>query len=191
MLRGFVSECASPFTVKLNRWKEVFEMSKKKEIKKLKDHAFADLCLIEKEFQQIVKNTSNKSGAFKWVELLSDYELEEFYGRRRDRKYATLTVELYSLTEQLLKDIYKVYFNHKYKNKSDINIILDLERKLGDHLTFKNNTKLLANLRSCIVHEEFSLKSARKKINIKKKNRILFKQLMKDVDLYIENIELK
>lgn len=191
MLRGFVSECASPFTVKLNRWKEVFEMSKKKEIKKLKDHAFADLCLIEKEFQQIVKNTSNQSGAFKWVDLLSDYELEEFYGRRRDRKYATLTVELYSLTEQLLKDIYKVYFKHKYKNKSDMNIILDLERKLGDHLTFKNNTKLLANLRSCIVHEEFSLKSARKRINIKKKNRILFKQLMKDVDLYIENIALK
>jgi len=191
MLRGFVSECASLFTVKLNRWKEVFEMSKKKEIKKLKDHAFADLCLIEKEFQQIVKNTSNQSGAFKWVDLLSDYELEEFYGRRRDRKYATLTVELYSLTEQLLKDIYKVYFKHKYKNKSDMNIILDLERKLGDHLTFKNNTKLLANLRSCIVHEEFSLKSARKRINIKKKNRILFKQLMKDVDLYIENIALK
>lgn len=191
MLRGFVSECAPSFTVKLNRWKDVFEMSKKKEIKKLKDHAFADLCLIEKEFQQIVKNTSNQSGAFKWVDLLSDYELEEFYGRRRDRKYATLTVELYSLTEQLLKDIFKVYFKHKYKNKSDMNIILDLERKLGDHLTFKNNTKLLANLRSCIVHEEFSLKSARKRINIKKKNRILFKQLMKDVDLYIENIALK
>lgn len=171
--------------------KGMFKLSKKKEIKKLKDHAFADFCLIEKEFQQIVKNTSNKSGTFKWVELLSDYELEEFYGRRRDRKYATLTVELYSLIEQLLKDIYKVYFKHKYENKSDINIILDLEKKLGDYLTFKNNTKLLANLRSCIVHEEFSLKSARKKMNIKKKNRILFKQLMKDVDLYIENIELK
>ncbi|MEK4081074.1 nucleoside-diphosphate sugar epimerase [Solibacillus sp. FSL W7-1472] len=166
-------------------------MSKKKEIKKLKDHAFADLCLIEKEFQQIVKNTSNKAGTFKWLELLSDYELEEFYGRRRDRKYATLTVELYSLIEQLLKDIYKVIFKRKYRNKSDNNIILDLEEQLGDNLIFKNNTKLLANLRSCIVHEEFSLKAARKKINIKKKNRILFKQLMKDVDLYIENIKLK
>ena len=166
-------------------------MSRKKEIKKLKDYAFADLYLIEKEFQQIVKNTSNKSGTFKWMELLSNYELDEFYGRHRDRKYATLTVELYSLIEQLLKDIYKVIFKGKYRNKSDNNIILDLEEKMGDYLITKNNTKLLASLRSCIVHEEFSLKSARKKINIKKKNRILFKQLMKDVELYIENIELK
>ncbi|MBD8034621.1 nucleoside-diphosphate sugar epimerase [Solibacillus merdavium] len=166
-------------------------MSKKKEIKKLKDHAFADLYLVEKEFQQVVKNTSNNSGTYKWVELLSDYELKEFYGRRRDRKYATLTVELYSLIEQLLKDIYKVIFKGKYKNTSDINIILDLEEKMGDYLTFKNNTKLLANLRSCIVHEEFSLKSARKKINIKRKNKLLFKQLLKDVEQYIENIKIK
>ncbi len=169
----------------------VFRMSKKKEIKKLKDHAFADLYLVEKEFQQVVKNTSNNSGTYKWVELLSDYELKEFYGRRRDRKYATLTVELYSLIEQLLKDIYKVIFKGKYKNTSDINIILDLEEKMGDYLTFKNNTKLLANLRSCIVHEEFSLKSARKKINIKRKNKLLFKQLLKDVEQYIENIKVK
>ena len=168
-------------------------MNKKKAIKKLKDYACADLYLIEKEFQQIVKNTSSKSGAFKWMELLSDYELEEFYGRRKDRKYATLTVELYSLIEQLLKDIYKVIFKKKYRNTSDSNVILDLEEKLGDYLTFKNNTKVLANLRSCIVHEEFSLKAAKKnnRINIKKKNRILFKRLMKDVELYIENIELK
>ncbi|WP_235863349.1 nucleoside-diphosphate sugar epimerase [Ureibacillus sinduriensis] len=171
----------------------MFGLGKKKEIKKLKDHAIADLCLIEKEFQQIVKNTSNKSGTFKWVELLSDYELEEFYGRRKDRKYATLTVELYALIEQLLKDIYKVIFESKYRNKSDVNVILDLEEKLGEFLGFKNNTKVLADIRSYIVHEEFSLKTARKseRINIKKKNRVLFKQLMKDVELYIENIEPK
>jgi hypothetical protein len=74
-----------------------------------------------------------------------------------------------------------------------VNIILDLEDKLNEYLTFKNNTKVLANLRSFIFHEEFSLKAARKseRINIKKKNRILFKQLMKDVEMYIENIELK
>lgn len=168
-------------------------MSKKKEIKKLKDHAFADLCLIEKEFYQIVKKTSDKSGTYKWMELLNDYELKEFYGRRKDRKYATLTVELYALIEQLLKDTYKMIFKNKYRNTSDINVILDLEGKLDDYLTFKNNTKVLADLRSFIVHEEFSLKAARKseRINIKKKNRILFKQLMKDVELYIENIELK
>lgn len=168
-------------------------MSKKKEIKKLKDYACADLCLIEKEFHQIVKKTSEKSGTYKWMELLSDYELEEFYGRRKDRKYATLTVELYALIEQLLKDIYKVICKGKYRNTSDVNVILDLEEKLGNYLTFKNNTKVLADLRSFIVHEEFSLKAARKsdRINIKKKNRLLFKQLMKDVELYIENIELK
>ena len=168
-------------------------MSIKKEIKKLKDHAIADLYLIEKEFQQIVKNTSNKSGSFKWVELLSDYELEEFYGRRKNRKYATLTVELYALIEQLLKDIYKVIFERKYRNKSDVNVILDLEEKMTNYLTFSNNTKVLADLRSYIVHEEFSLKSARKseRINIKKKNRLLFKKLMKDVELYIKNIKLK
>lgn len=127
------------------------------------------------------------------MELLNDYELKKFYGRRKDRKYATLTVKLYALIEQLLKDTYKMIFKNKYRNTSDINVILDLERKLRNYLIFKNNTKVLADLRSFIVHEEFSLKAARKseRINIKKKNRILFKQLMKDVELYIENMELK
>ncbi|QCR33098.1 nucleoside-diphosphate sugar epimerase [Lysinibacillus sp. SGAir0095] len=168
-------------------------MGKKKVIKKLIDHALADLYLVEKEFHQIVKQTSNKSGTFKWVELLSDYELEELYGRRKDRKYASLTVELYALIEQLLKDIYKVIFDGKYRNTSDVNVILDLEEKMSDFLNFKNNTKILADLRSFIVHEDFSLKTARKneRIKITKKNRILFKQLLKDVEIYIENIKIK
>ena len=59
-------------------------------------------------------------------------------------------------------------------------------------MKFDNNTQLLANLRSHIVHEEFSFKQA--KIKYKEEsnsNKELFKNLLKDVEHYIRKIKIK
>ncbi|RHW39540.1 nucleoside-diphosphate sugar epimerase [Lysinibacillus yapensis] len=165
-------------------------MGKKEKIKKLKNHAIADLHLVEIEYQQIVEKTFQVPDSYNWEELLNETELKGLYKVRKDRKYAALTVELYAIIEQLLKDIYHAFYDAAYIQTPDVNVILDLEGKLSSHVTFKNNTKLLADLRSIIVHEDFSLKKARKKENIDTNNRNLFKRLLKDVENYIKNIKL-
>ncbi|WP_313150258.1 nucleoside-diphosphate sugar epimerase [Lysinibacillus capsici] len=167
---------------------------KKKEIKELKKVALVDLNLLKKEFEQIkLKASKKKNRELEELGLLGDYELEDLYVKRKDRKYASLTVELYALVEQLLKDIYKVINpNDNYRNHSKENIIIDLEKKLGGKMKFDNNTQLLANLRSHIVHEEFSFKQA--KIKYKEdsnSNKELFKNLLKDVEHYIRKIKIK
>jgi hypothetical protein len=167
---------------------------KKKEIKELKKVALVDLNLLKKEFEQIkLKASKKKNRELDELGLLGDYELEDLYVKRKDRKYASLTVELYALVEQLLKDIYKVINpNDNYRNHSKENIIIDLEKKLGGKMKFDNNTQLLANLRSHIVHEEFSFKQA--KIKYKEdsnSNKELFKNLLKDVEHYIRKIKIK
>lgn len=159
-------------------------------IKKLKDHAFANLYLIEVEYKQIVKKTSQEPDSCSWGELINDAGLKGLYKIRKDRKYASLTVELYAVIEQLLKDIYHTFYDGPYVQTQDVNVILDLENKLSHQLKFENNTKMLADLRSMIIHEEFSLKKARKKENINLNNRKLFKQLLKDVENYIKKIDV-
>ncbi len=171
----------------------VFYLGKKKEMKKLQDQALANLYMVGLEHKQLVRKTSQERGSFDWEELLSDYELEGLYKVRKDRRYASLTVELYAIIEQLLKDIYSVIYDAVYVQTPDVNVILDLEKKLNDYLKFDNNTKLLADLRSFIIHEDFSLKKARKSenINITSNNKNLFKRLLKDAEGYIKNIEFK
>ncbi|MFC7685320.1 nucleoside-diphosphate sugar epimerase [Ureibacillus sp. GCM10028918] len=166
-------------------------MGRKEKVKKLKDHAFANLRLIEIEYKQIVKKTSQEPDSYNWGELLNDAELKGLYKVRKDRKYASLTVELYAIIEQLLKDIYHTFYDNAYGQTPDVNIILDLEDKLSHRVSFENNTKLLADLRCIIIHEDFSLKKARKSENINMNNRNLFKQLLKDAETYIKNIEVK
>ncbi|MDN4494321.1 nucleoside-diphosphate sugar epimerase [Ureibacillus aquaedulcis] len=165
-------------------------MGKKDKIKRLKDQAIANLHLVEIEYKQIVKKSSQEPDSFNWGELLNDAELKGLYKVRKDRKYASLTVELYAIIEQLLKDIYHTFYDNQYVQTPEVNIILDLEEKLGHRVNFKNNTKTLADLRSIIIHEDFSLKKARKSANIDTNNRNLFKQLLKDAESYIKNIEI-
>ncbi|MEK5331573.1 nucleoside-diphosphate sugar epimerase [Lysinibacillus sp. FSL W8-0992] len=165
-------------------------MNKKKKelIKKLSTDALEDLKLLNEEFEQI-KSKGNKKKNRKLEEMgfIGDYELESLYEKRKDRKYAALTVELYALVEQLLKDIYKVVKpGDKYKNSSKKNVILDLEEKLKGNFTFENNTQLLANLRSHVVHVDFSLKKARLIFDkSSKSNKKLFKKLLNEVENYI------
>lgn len=186
-----------------NKWHQSFsrnqpmegmlDLGKKEKINRLKSHALADLRLVEMEYKQILKKTSGEPETYNWKDLINDTDLKGLYKVRKDRKYASLTVELYAIIEQLLKDIYDAIYDNAYVQTPEVNVILDLEKKMSRHLHFDNNTKLLADLRSHIVHEDFSLKKARKdeKINITLSNKNLFKRLLQDVEGYIKNIEVK
>lgn len=170
-------------------------MVKKSEIKELKTAAKLEIELIENEYEEILKKTqkSKKNSQFQEFEdILGDEKIKELYIERKDRKYAALVIELYAILEQLLKKLYSLYNpDENYRNSSNNNVILDLERRLN-LLDFKNNTKTLADLRKFIVHDEFSLKSARKKHAKKyKNNKELFTDLLSDTRTYIISIKVK
>lgn len=167
-----------------------------KKIRKLKCEALYEVNLISMEYEQIIEKTKKeeKSSIFEGLEWISDEDLKDLYIKRKDRKYAALTIELYALVEQLLKDIYSECNDGKeYKKEDNVNTILDLQEKLKDYIEFdKNtNTKLLADLRNYIIHDTFSLKHARKKWGIKKKNKELFHSLLDTVKKYINNMIVK
>lgn len=166
-------------------------MVKRKEIEKLKNAALFETESIENEFNEIIKKTQKKKKSI-FVDIFEDYELKQLYLERKDKKYAALTIELYATIEQLLKKLHSLYYpQENYRNVSNENVILNLEKKL-EKLSFINNTKLIADLRKFIVHDEFSLKEARKKhAKDFKNNKSLFEKLLSDVNFYINSIKKK
>lgn len=180
-------------------------MKEKNKVEELKSIALNELELMQEEYEQIVENNKKqpKNSRFK-IDFFDESVTKELYLKRKDRKYAALTVELYALLEQLLKDINTVYYpESNYRNITGENIITDLEQKIDSFIKVKNNTKLLAVLRNRIVHHSFSLKQARKNdkvrsicrndmpIKDKYKNKELFAALLKSVEQYIDGIKVK
>ncbi|MGE1043747.1 hypothetical protein ACQGRZ_26750 [Bacillus wiedmannii] len=95
-------------------------MQKKKQVEELKREALLEALLevqlIKMEYEQIIEKTRKEKK--KTIELISDEDLKILYIQRKDRKYAALTIELYSLVEQFLKDIYSLHNNiSEYKKK--------------------------------------------------------------------------
>lgn len=167
-------------------------MQKKKQVEELKREALLEVQLIKMEYEQIIEKTRKEKK--KTIELISDEDLKILYIQRKDRKYAALTIELYSLVEQFLKDIYSLHNNiSEYKKKGKVNTIIDLQGKLDNYIEFKNitNTKILTQLRNYIIHDTFSLKQARKKFGIKKKNKELYFLLVESIEVYISTIFAK
>lgn len=168
-------------------------MNKVESVDRLKLTALYELGLMREEYEQIVENTKKASNnsRFKDIDWLFDKEL---YQKRKDRKYAALTVELCALVEQLLKDIYSLFIESEYKKKDEKNnIIIDLKEQLEDYIVVEKDIKLLSDLRNYIVHNIFSLKKARKseKISDQRKNKELFIFLLNSVEEYINHIEVK
>ncbi|WP_242243349.1 nucleoside-diphosphate sugar epimerase [Bacillus cereus group sp. BfR-BA-01309] len=167
-------------------------MQKKKRVEELKCEALLEVQLIKMEYEQIIEKTQKEKK--RNIQLISDENLKILYTQRKDRKYAALTIELYSLVEQFLKNIYSLHDNiSEYKKKGKVNTILDLQGKLDNYIEFKNitNAKILTQLRNYIIHDTFSLKQARKKFRIKKKNKELYSFLLETVEEYISNMLVK
>lgn len=164
-----------------------------KKLNKIKEETLYELELIKEEYENLLEKTRKKSKLEKALNYLNNEDLEQLYIKRKDKKYAALTVELYALLEQLLKKLHELFKKEEFKfnSKENKNIILCLEEKLKDDLKFKNNTKELADLRKYIIHTEFSLKKARKSIgNNNLKNKEQFNTLLKNTKEYINIIKI-
>lgn len=164
-------------------------------IKKIKRKAQAEMILLREEYEQIIKFTmKEKPGSLLEGLSLGSIDLKDLYEERKPRKYAALVIELYAIVEQSLKDIYKNQFNKEYQKEflNKKNIIHDLEIKLSDVLSIpkRGSLKTLSDLRNYIVHQEFSLKSARQSLEIKEKNRELFDSLITNAEDYIQSLAI-
>ncbi|WP_223593627.1 hypothetical protein [Neobacillus bataviensis] len=87
------------------------------ELKKIKNKAKEQIKQIKTEHDVIVRFTiGDEKGPL--LNLLED-EMEDMYGERKPRKYAGLTVELYAVVEQCLKDIYFLYHGRTYRKRGN------------------------------------------------------------------------
>ncbi|MFT8312586.1 MAG: hypothetical protein ABF629_15630 [Sporolactobacillus sp.] len=162
-------------------------MKVKKKVISLQKDTLIEVKLLALEFEQIINLGSKK----KRDSIFMDYSkenLSELYIKRKNRKYAGLTVELYAIVEQFLKDLYSIFNDGKEyeKDSRNINTILDLEGKIKGYVKFDNHTKQLCDLRNVIVHHAFSFKQAKKRvIKDKVKSKKLFLSLLENVEKYL------
>ncbi|WP_431809164.1 hypothetical protein [Brevibacillus agri] len=156
---------------------------------KIKKKALKEIDWIEEEHYQMRKNLS-ESNVFM---SQNNEEIRELYMERKDRKYASLVVELYALVEQTLKDFYATLKKEEYEKERNKNVIVDLESKLSEQLNFKNvdGFRKFTEIRNYIIHDAFSLKKARKNNEINMKSSELFLSLLEVCRGYIQGINAK
>ncbi|QKS72598.1 hypothetical protein FLK61_38960 [Paenalkalicoccus suaedae] len=174
-------------------------------ISKLIKAAKADLKLLEEEFNELVAKTTDKkrSSIEKKIKMdlsmLEDTHLKELYNKRKDRKYASIVIEMYAIIEQLMLNIYEKSKGEEFgksSNTNSQNTIKLIEESLAIKVGDKKSTKLLALLRNKIVHDKFSLKYARKQVKKKISDGIAdtnseqIKELFKSSRNYIKLIKL-
>ncbi len=195
-----------------------------KDVLELKSDALGQVALLKEEYEDLLaktpsrkkkKSDSKLQRAMKEIGFgaYEDNYLNNFYRKRKDQRYASLVVELYSQVEQLLKDIYKSLTGITYDSKSkvrsknefgkDNNIVVDLEIKLREEkVSFLKEEDKLVNimtltlLRNHIVHNRYSLKDARDKVDSNRleglkeiKNKELYAKLLNCVREYIKQVE--
>ncbi|ASA24292.1 hypothetical protein [Paenibacillus donghaensis] len=166
-------------------------------ISRLQRAALAEVELLKHEFELIVEHTRKQKSISLFDEIdfvdFTDSDIKDIFTKRKDRKYASLTVELYAITEQMLKEMYECLHSDPYSKSNDNNIIKDLEDVLKSRLVIneKGSLKKLSMLRNYIIHHNFSMKKAReeKELNIKSKD--LYSELHQKVVDYINNISYK
>lgn len=166
-------------------------------IARLQNAALVEIELLKQEFEMIVKHTRKQEPSilYEGIELFdfSEDDIRELFEKRKDRKYAALTMELYAIAEQMLKDMYESIHSVIYKKRKANNVIQDLEDVLKSHLVIKNKgtLKKLAMLRNYIVHNTFSMKKARREKEIDMKSKDLYSELHQEVVDYINSISYK
>ncbi|MFG3612363.1 nucleoside-diphosphate sugar epimerase [Rummeliibacillus stabekisii] len=166
---------------------------KDNKLESLKDIAIFEITLLEEEFNLILDANKKKKPKGKFTDYVFLNDTDKYkmlYEKRKDRKYASITVEIYSIIEQLLKDIHQVYLIKPFQKNHKKNILLDLQEKLGGHLNFiSNKTYNLAMIRNYIVHENFSFKKARIDKDLEGKSKEVLSGLFKEALEFIKNIK--
>lgn len=186
-----------------------------KKFNKIINNAKAKIELIKTDFEAVSstvksektkkkkekKRTKNNSifADMDFLRIFSESEIEELTLARKDEKYASLVIELYAVIEQTVKKLYffferevtKREFRQKQKDAGEKNIILFVEEALKEYIDVENNTKLLNDIRSFVVHDEFSFKKAKKKHSTVAKSNKLIEQLLNEANDYINSIKMK
>lgn len=177
----------------------------KKRFNKNKAKALATLKLIETEHNQIKKQTARLKYQGLTFRYITQSDVQELYLKRKDRKYASLIVELCSLVEQYLKKTYLLFNDKQLKKEASKSLIQSFEEALMSKVKLKSGSmKMLLLLRNEIVHNDFSLKKARKSEGLKEKkltsvdeelltlkSKELFKYFLTSVDEYFSTSSLQ
>lgn len=138
---------------------------------RLQRAALVEVELLKQEFDILVEHTRKQTSddsdeLYVGIDFLSlsQDDIKELFGKRKDRKYASLTVELYAIVEQFLKDVYEDIHSKPFVRSKNKNVIYELEISLGSLLIIKCKKSLmgLTTIRNYIVHNTFSMKRARK-----------------------------
>lgn len=145
------------------------------------------------------KKNDSPFANMEWLNIFSKSEIEELILARKDEKYASLVIELYAVLEQTTKKLYFLFegeitkreFRERRKNKGENNIILFVEEALEEYIKFDNNTKLLSDIRTFIVHQDFSFKKAKKELGKTEKSNELLEKLLNQAEYYIGSIQFK
>lgn len=145
-----------------------FPVGRKTKIKKIKKEekvALAELELLYEEFNEIkeaIKHLKKHDKHFDCFQSLPEEKQEELYSRRKDRKYASIIVELYAIVEEFYQKVYSIVYDEEgYKKQTEQDAITDICEQLEHKISLHHNTETLTHLRNYMIQKEFSFKSAR------------------------------
>ncbi|MEC0106839.1 hypothetical protein P4H27_07790 [Paenibacillus taichungensis] len=148
-------------------------MLTKEDFKKLKKEAKLEIALIEQEAHNLQQKID--SSLYEKDKLWNDEEIGELTQKRKERKYSSWTIELCSITEDLLNQLYQQTYQKKfnsiqlmktpaYRSLSNIEI-LQAELK-NQHLSLKSEEEKFEEeiakvfqLRNKLIHSNFSYAS--------------------------------
>ncbi|PQP82748.1 hypothetical protein C0Q44_15245 [Paenibacillus sp. PCH8] len=146
-------------------------MLTKEDFKKVKRQAKLEIALLEQEYQDILHNVD--STLYEEYGILDHEETRELTRKRKNRRYASMIIELCAIMEQMLNQLYKHVYQKKfnstqlmktpaYRARSNMEIIQAELNK--EHIALKFEKEHFADAlslvflkRNKLVHENFSL----------------------------------
>ncbi|MBB6024284.1 hypothetical protein HNR77_005392 [Paenibacillus sp. JGP012] len=145
-------------------------MLTQEEFKHVKKLAKLEIHLLEQEYHDILNHVD--SAIYEHVEWLDEEQASELVRKRKNRRYASLTVELCSIMEQMLLQLYKRTYQKRfnstqlmktpaYRARTNMEI---LEAELGkQHIVLKVGKEQCSTAlhqafqtRNRLIHENFS-----------------------------------
>lgn len=89
-------------------------MLTKEDFKKVKKQAKLEIALLEQEYQEILQNVD--STLYEKYGILDKEETRELTRKRKNRRYASLVIELCAIIEQMLHQLYRDVYQKKFNS---------------------------------------------------------------------------
>ncbi|WP_433751800.1 hypothetical protein [Paenibacillus amylolyticus] len=148
-------------------------MLTKEDFKKVKKQAKLEIARLEQEYQEILQNVD--STLYEKYGILDKEETRELTRKRKNRRYASLVIELCAILEQMLnqlyRDVYQKKFNSTqlmktpaYRARSNMEIIqAELSKEFialeSEKEQFAEALSQVFQTRNKLVHDNFSFVS--------------------------------